>query len=156
MPDGRYKMVYQTSTAAGVYEVHFIEIVDYDDCDVDIPDGVLTGVRPTLINQLGGCYDIAFDLVSNIENNTPFRRPTESDARGLSAIIEQCINKHYNAHKPYCYTFLAYNDLLARAYRIALLGIRARYPDRIKRIHSHLHPDGRGYAIELNTQKNAH
>jgi hypothetical protein len=46
-----------------MYEIQFNEIVDYDDSDLEISDGILTGVRPTLINQIGGCYEIAFDLV---------------------------------------------------------------------------------------------
>ena len=54
MPDGRHRMLYTVGTPPEVYEVHFNEIVDYDDSLLEIPDGILTGVRPTLLNQMGG------------------------------------------------------------------------------------------------------
>jgi hypothetical protein len=150
MPDGRHSMLIKVDTEAGVYEIHFDEVVELDDAYAELPDGILTGIRPSLLTMKGGCYEIGFDLVANIDNGTPFKRPHISDAHGLATIIAQIIGDHYNVYRPYCYTFLAFDDLLARAYRIALMGITVRYPESIKDIHRNLDPNGRGYAIELN------
>lgn len=155
MPDGRQRMTYTVGTPPEIYEVQFHEIVDYDDSLLEIPDDVLTGVRPTLLNQLGGCYEIVFDLVSNIEHGRNFATPRSRNPHKLSTIIDQCIVNHYNRHKPYCYTFLAYNDVLSRLYRLVLWRLRLRFEDRLEKIHTHLEPGGRGYAIEFKTKKNA-
>ncbi len=151
MPDGRHQMIYQVQTVAGLYEIHFTEVFDYSDAYAILPAGILNGNRPSLINQMGGCYEIEFDLVSNIENNTAFVRPKSSDGKALSTIIAQSIVKHYNSHKPYCYTFVAFDEILTRVYRMALLSFRIKNPDIILNVHSHLDPEGRGYAITLKT-----
>lgn len=149
MPEGKHAMAYRVRTPAGVYLIHIDEVVKAGDSLVYLPRRILTGIRPTLLTLQGGCYEITFDLESNINNGTPFKRPESCRQYNLSIIIAHIINNHYTAHKPYCYTFLAYNKLLARVYRRALLGILTRYPSSIKKIHRNLDPDRRGYAIEL-------
>lgn len=47
MPDGRHRMLYTVGTPPEVYEVHFNEIVDYDDSLLEIPDGILAGPADT-------------------------------------------------------------------------------------------------------------
>ncbi len=147
-PDGRHRMVYHLDTNAGLYEIQFNEVFEYSHSSADLPDGILTGARPTLINRIGGCYEIAFDLISNIDNGTPFERPPGS-SDSLSTIIAQCITTHYNTHKPYCYCFTANDFLLMRAYRMAIRAFSSSNPNIIKRVHLKLEPGGRGYAIEF-------
>ncbi|SXZ05830.1 Uncharacterised protein [Klebsiella pneumoniae] len=155
MPDGRHRMLYTVGTPPEVYEVHFNEIVDYDDSLLEIPDGILTGVRPTLLNQMGGCYEIAFDLVSNIKKGTSFEPPKSYDPNKLGTIIDRAIIYHYNRHRPYCYTFLAYSPALSRLYMRTLMKLRHEFSDRIYKIHTHLEPGRRGYVIEFKTKENS-
>lgn len=155
MPDGRHRMLYTVGTQPEMYEIQFDEIVNYDDSLLELPDGILTGVRPRLLNQIGGCYEIAFDLVSNIETGKSFLAPKSHNPDKLSMIIDQTILYHYNRHKPYCYSFLANNPSLSRLYRRILITLRLRFSDRIDKVHTHLEPEGRGYAIEFKTQENA-
>lgn len=149
MPDGRHRMMYSVEVYPHEYEIHFNEVVEYCDSIIDIPDGILTGVRPTLVNRMGGCYEIAFDLVSNIENGRSFAPPDSNDANKLSTIIDQGIVQHYTRHQPYCYMFLAYSPELSRLYNIAMMRLRDRFRDKINQIHSHLEPEGRVYVIEF-------
>lgn len=153
MPDGRHRMLYTIGTPPEVYEIQFDEIVDYDDSLLEIPDGILTGVRPRLLNQIGGCYEIAFDLVSNIETGKSFKPPRSQNPDKLSTIIDQTILYHYNRHNPYCYSFLAYTPALSRFYQRMLITLRLRFSDRIDKVHTHLKPEGRGYVIEFKTKK---
>lgn len=149
MPDGKHTMVYRIQTPGGFYVIYVDEVVNPEDSHISLPKGILNGIRPTLLTIQGGCYEIIFDLERNINNGTPFKRPRNSHQYNLNIIIAHIINNHYTAHKPYCYTFLAYNKILARAYRRALLDILTRYPSTIKKIYLNLDPERRGYAIEL-------
>lgn len=147
MPDDRHRMMYSVKVYPHEYEIHFNEIVEYCDSCIGIPDGILTGVRPAFLNRIGGCYEIAFDLVSNIEKGQNFVPPDSNNADKLSTIIDQGIVQHYTRHKPYCYMFLADSPELSRLYNIVMLRFRCRY--NIKQIHSNLEPEGRGYVIEF-------
>ena len=71
------------------------------------------GIRPTFVNRIGGCYEIAFDLVIDIENGRSFAPPDSNNAHKLSTIIDHSIVRHYTKHKPYCYMFLAYSPELS-------------------------------------------
>lgn len=155
MPDGRHRMLYTMGIAPEIYEIQFDEIVDYDDSFLEIPDGILTGARPGLLNQIGGCYEIAFDLVSNIETGKSFKAPKSHNPDKLSTIIDQTILYHYNRHKPYCYSFLAHTPALSRLYRRMLVSLKLKFSEIIDKVHTHLEPEGRGYAIEFKTKKNA-
>ncbi|KGD74760.1 hypothetical protein HA49_05430 [Tatumella morbirosei] len=149
MPEGRHRMIYLVEVYPYEYEIHFNEVVEYFDSFIDIPEGILTGIRPTFVNRIGGCYEIAFDLVSNIESGRSFAPPDSNNAHKLSTIIDQAIVRHYTKHKPYCYMFLAYSPELSRLYTIAMMRLRQRFKYKIKQIHSNLEPEGRGYVIEL-------
>lgn len=151
LPGGRHQMIYTYTNNGIPYHVQFDEIVDYDDSSVELPDGILSGVRPDRVTVRGGCYELLFDLVSNIENNTSFHPRKMPTFAVVSGIVEECLIKHYNTHTPYCYVFLANTVALYRLYRILIGNFKEKNPEIILTTHIELMPERRGYAIELHT-----
>ncbi|MCP1437582.1 hypothetical protein J3D56_001018 [Erwinia persicina] len=152
LPDGRHAMLYRVEAGeAGVYLVQLTEIVTVEDSLINLPQGLLTGKRPHRLTLKGGCYDIAFDSLDNIEADTPFfkRRFRGQRAQALNCIIDYIIDKHYTAYRPYCYTFLAFDELLSRAYRLRILQLSRSQPQRIAAVYPNLDPHRRGYAVKL-------
>jgi len=152
LPDGRHVMSYQVETGdSGTYLLQFNEIVTAEDSLIALPTALLTGKRPDLLTLQGGCYDISFDSLTNIEKDTPFvkKRMRGQRSQALHCIIDHIINNHYTRYRPYCYTFLAFDELLSRAYRLSLLKLCRSLPHRIAAVYQNLDPHRRGYAIKL-------
>lgn len=152
LPDGRHAMAWQVDTGTtGTYLLQLNEIITDEDSLIALPPGILTGKRPNFLTLRGGCYDISFDRLDNIEADTPFfkKRMRGQRAQALNCIIDHIIDNHYTRYRPYCYTFLAYDELLSRAYRLSLLKLCRSLPYRIAAVYQNLDPHGRGYAITL-------
>lgn len=152
LPDGRHAMAYQVDTGdSGAYLLQLNEIVTAEDSLIALPQGVLTGKRPDWLTLQGGCYDISFDRLSNIEADTPFfkKRLRGQRVQALNCIIDHIIDNHYTRYRPYCYTFLAFDEVLSRAYRLSLLKLCRSLPHRIAAVYRNLDPHRRGYAIKL-------
>ncbi|WP_380181276.1 hypothetical protein [Kalamiella sp. sgz302252] len=152
LPDSRQAMSYQVKTGGtGDYYLQFNEIVTAEDSLIALPQGLLTGQRPDLLTLRGGCYEIFFDSLNNIEAGTPFfkRRLRGKRSQALNIIIDYIINHHYIIYRPYCYTFLAFDDLLSRAYRLILQKLCRSLPHRIAAVHLNLNPHRRGYAVKF-------
>lgn len=132
-----------------VYHINFTEIRSQSDTEVQIPAGVLSGVFANYKTMQGGCYEIAFDLVSNIDNGTPFQPPSSNDPNKLQQIIDRAIFNHYNTYNPYCYVFFGATPSLVRLYSRIIKDWQRSNPNMVGKVHTRLQPEGRGYVIQF-------